>query len=82
MTRVENTARTAPRLFTVTPEIQREPMNDSENIRILYELIDALDRRLPQIQRAGEASIAQDAAALKVNALERVARLEQRQTSV
>lgn len=63
------------------PQIQREFMNDSENIRILHELIAALDRRLPQIQRAGEASIARDAAALKASALERVAKLEQGQTS-
>jgi hypothetical protein len=57
-------------------------MNDSDNIRILRELIAALDRRLPQMQHAGEASIARDAAALKVSALERVAALEQKLTSV
>jgi hypothetical protein len=33
--------------------------------RRLLELIVALDRRVPQFQRAGEASIARDAAALK-----------------
>lgn len=51
-------------------------MDNSDNIRILHELIAALDRRLPQIQHAGEANIARDAAALKVSALERVAKLE------
>jgi hypothetical protein len=57
-------------------------MNDVCNIRILYELIAALDRRLPQIQHAGEASIARDAAALKLSALERIAKLEHKLTSV
>jgi hypothetical protein len=51
-------------------------MNKSDNIEILQELIAALDRRLPQMQHAGEASIAREAAALKVSALERVATLE------
>ena len=51
-------------------------MSDSANIRILRELIEALDRRLPQVQRAGETSIARDAAGLKARALERIATLE------
>ena len=42
----------------------------------LLELIAALDRRVPQLQRAGEASIARDAAALKDRALKRIAELE------
>jgi hypothetical protein len=57
-------------------------MNESDNIEILQELIAALDRRLPQMQRAGEASIAREAVALKVSALERVATLEYAMTSV
>jgi hypothetical protein len=57
-------------------------MNDLDNIRILHELIAALDRRLPQMQHAGEASIVRDAAALKATALERVAELEHKVTSV
>ena len=48
----------------------------NELIRDLHELIAALDRRVPQVERAGEASIARDAAALKVKALKRVAELE------
>jgi hypothetical protein len=56
-------------------------MNESDNIRILQELIAALDRRLPQMHRAGEASIARDAAALKVSALARVVALEHKVTS-
>jgi hypothetical protein len=49
-------------------------------IRELLELIAALDRRVPQMQRAGEAAIARDAAALKARALRRIDELE-RETS-
>jgi hypothetical protein len=48
----------------------------NELIRERHELIAALDRRVPQVERAGEASIARDAAALKVKALKRIAELE------
>ena len=41
--------------------------------------IAALDRRVPQVQRAGEASIARDAAALKARALKRVEELDREQ---
>jgi len=51
-------------------------MDDSASIPILLELIAALDRRLPHMERAGEAAIARDAAALKERALERIAQLE------
>ena len=46
-------------------------------IRDLSELIDALDRRLPQVERSGEASIARAAARLKDEAIKRIAELEQ-----
>jgi hypothetical protein len=42
----------------------------------LQELIAALDRRVPRVERAGELSIARDAAALKAKALKRIAKLE------
>ena len=45
-------------------------------IEKLQELISALDRRVPQIARAGEAAIARDAAALRVRALKRIDELE------
>jgi len=48
----------------------------SELVRQLRELITALDRRVPHVERVGEASIARDAAALKVKALKRIAELE------
>ena len=51
-------------------------MTSSSAVRELLELIAALDRRVPQVQRAGEASIARDAAALKSRALKRIEELE------
>lgn len=45
-------------------------------IRELHELVAALDRRVPQVQRAGEVSIARAAAALKAEALKRIDELE------
>jgi hypothetical protein len=47
-------------------------------IRHLRELIAALDRRVPQIERAGEIDIANDTAALKAKALARLSELERR----
>ena len=44
--------------------------------RKLRELIAALDRRVPHVERAGETSIARDAAALKAKALTRLTELE------
>lgn len=51
-------------------------MNASANLQILHELIAALENRLPQVERSGEAAIARDAAALKARALERIAEIE------
>ena len=48
----------------------------SRAVRELLELIAAIDRRLPQVERAGEAAIAHDAAALKTRALKRIEELE------
>lgn len=48
----------------------------SHAVRELQELIAALDRRLPQVQRAGEVSIAREAAALKTRALKRIEEIE------
>jgi preprotein translocase subunit SecD len=55
-----------------------ERSNDSakRQIRYLRELIEALDRRVPMIERVGEAKIAREAAALKDKALKRLAELE------
>ena len=43
--------------------------------RDLQELIDALDRRLPGVERAGELDIARDAEALRGKAVARLAEL-------
>ena len=45
-------------------------------LRHLHELIAALDRRLPQVERAGEVAIAAEAALLRKKAQERILELE------
>ena len=50
-------------------------VNAGELARELEELIAALDRRVPRVERAGEAAIARDAAALRAKAFERLAEL-------
>ena len=45
-------------------------------IEELRELIDALDSRVPQLEREGETRIASEAAALKERAIKRIAQLE------
>lgn len=45
-------------------------------IEDLRELIAALDRRVPRLERAGEWKIARDAEALRGEALQRIARLQ------
>jgi hypothetical protein len=42
----------------------------------LRELVEALDRRIPQIKREGEQQIARDSAALRKTAQERIAALK------
>ena len=48
----------------------------TRQIRHLRELIAALDRRVPHIERVGEVKIARDAASLRTKALKRIAALE------
>ena len=45
-------------------------------IEDLRELVSALERRVPHLERTGEVEIARDAAALRRKALERIACLE------
>jgi hypothetical protein len=47
-------------------------------IRNLRELVAALDRRVPHVERSGEAMIVRDAEALKAKALKRILELEGR----
>ena len=53
-------------------------MTSSDAVHELLELIAALDRRVPQVQRAGETAIARDAATLKARALKRIEELERK----
>lgn len=50
-------------------------MTASELARELEELIAALDRRVRRVEQAGEAEIAQDAAALRAKAVDRLSQL-------
>ena len=55
-----------------------EPQNDAETTQLiatLRELIEALDQRVPHVERAGEAKIAEDAAALRAIAVKRIEEL-------
>jgi hypothetical protein len=60
--------------------IRREPrasmaVSTSKLTRELEELIAALDSRMPRVERAGEVTIARDAAALRAKAVARLAEL-------
>lgn len=48
----------------------------------LLDLIAALDRRVPRVERAGEMAIARDAAELKARALRRIEELDRVPASV
>jgi len=48
----------------------------TDAVRELLELIAALDRRVPRVERAGEAAIARDAEELKTRAMRRIEELE------
>jgi hypothetical protein len=50
-------------------------MSRTALVRELEELVEALDRRVPRVEQAGEASIARDAAALRASAVKRLAEL-------
>ena len=45
---------------------------DPELLQELRELIEALDRRVPRVERAGESAIARDAAVLRATAVKRL----------
>ena len=65
------------RLAVAIDPLRRESMavTRAAAIRHLQELIAALDRRVPHVERVGEAEIAREAAALKASALKRIAEL-------
>jgi hypothetical protein len=60
----------------VTPDTTMTAIDCAQTVRELYELIAALDRRVPHVERVGEMSIARAASALKCEALKRIAELE------
>ncbi len=53
-----------------------EETTRDRTVRELRELIAALDRRVPQIQRVGELSIARASAELRAHAVRRIEQLE------
>ena len=55
---------------------------ESDQLLALQELIEALDRRMPHVERAGEATIADDARRLRASASERIERLRDRRADV
>lgn len=56
-------------------DLASQALEDTDLARELEELIAALDRRVPRVERAGEAAIAHDAAALRARAFERLEQL-------
>jgi hypothetical protein len=65
----------SPNLLPASSAPAPNTVTRAQLIRDLHELIAALDQRVPRVERAGEASIAHDAAALRARALKRLAEL-------
>jgi len=57
-------------VMATTPLLKQKVLAD------LRELIEAIDRRVPHLEREGEYRIAQDAAALRRKAEDRIAEIE------
>ena len=57
-------------------EFQTDMVRRDRVVAALMELIDALDRRIPQVERLAEATIAREAAALKKEAFARIDELK------
>ena len=71
--------------FNETVPAMADPSTTAETrrrhtVHELRELLAALDRRVPQVQRAGEVSIARAAAKLRAEAVKRIDELEGRAT--
>ena len=49
--------------------------SQGQTLKELREFVAALDRRVPRVERVGEAAIARDAAALRTRALRRIEEL-------
>jgi hypothetical protein len=61
---------------TMMPDSTIAESSRAQSVRELRELIAALDRRVPRVERVGEIAIAQAAAVLKSEALKRIQELE------
>jgi hypothetical protein len=59
----------------MTDRVKSTRTGTGQTIRELREFVAALDRRVPQVERVGEAAIARDAAALRTKALRRIEEL-------
>ena len=60
-------------------EVMITPANVTDlrsTMRTLVELIEAIDKRLPQVERSGESAIANAALALRTEALTRIGEIE------
>jgi hypothetical protein len=66
----------AATLRDLTSMITKGVRSTAVLIRHLRQLVDALDRRVPHVERTGEEQIARDARALKEKALQRLMELE------
>jgi hypothetical protein len=60
----------------MSPKDQKGAENRPRLLRHLRELIAAIDRRVPHIERAGENAIVRDAVALREKAVNRITELE------
>ena len=63
-------------MATMTPRTTSAESSRAQTVGELRELIAALDRRVPQVERVGEIAIARAAAILKSEALRRIEELE------
>jgi len=62
---------------TMVAEVTREHVVEKKTAIVqLVELIAAIDRRLPQVERSGEAAIANAAMRLRIEATKRIVELE------
>ena len=57
-------------------DVTADSVSNFDLIEELRELVAALDRRVPRLERAGELGIARDAAVLRDEAVDRLARLQ------
>lgn len=63
--------------MTTNDEINGRPSSPaSAMLGDLYQLVEALDRRVPRLERLGEAQIAHDAAALRERAVSLIHQIE------